>query len=163
MNQQHKQILYDVGWQILRIQLLAKNNDTGGWATLFGASFNLKRLDAYLGKEPSLAKIWRVLNLLDAVRMGYSGQQRTGSSQDKLVKRERDRVSKVYKEMVSQCSFEIPSEEEIIGDIKKAPEEGLKNVYIDLYNRWDKHRSSSYRNELRRFLDLIEENRTEVV
>jgi hypothetical protein len=154
----YKQILYDVEWQTLSTQLLAKNNDTEGWATLFGASSNLKRLNVYLGKEPSLAKVWRVLNLLDAVRMGYSGQCRKESPQDMLVKKERDRLSKIYKNMSSSSSFEISSEEETIMDIKKAPKEDLQKVYEDLYARWDKHRDSSYRNELRRFLDLIEEH-----
>ena len=155
MNSLHKQILYDVEWQILRTQLLAKNNARGGWASVFGAFCNLQRLKNYLGEKPTLARVWRVLNLLDAVRMGYSGQRRTGSFQDKQVKKERERLSKLYSKMVSQDSFEIPSEEETIRDIAKAQEEDLKKVYVDLYNRWDKHRSSSYRGELRRFLDLI--------
>jgi hypothetical protein len=163
LNQPHKQILYDVEWQILRTQLLAKNNATGGWASVFGASCNVQRLKNYLGQKPTLAKVWRVLNLLDAVRMGYSGQQRTGSFLDNQVKKEREKLSKLYKDMISQYSFEIPSEEETIRDITKAPEEDLKKVYVDLYSRWSKHRTSTYRGELRRFLDLIEEHRFEVV
>ena len=163
MNQHHKQILYDVEWQILRTQLLAKNNARGGWASVFGASCNLQRLKNYLGKKPTIARVWRVLNLLDAVRMGYGGQRRTGSFQDKQVKKERERLSKLYSCMVSQDSFEISSEEETIRDIAKAKEEDLKKVYVDLYSRWDKHKSSSYRGELRRFLDLIEEHRSEIL
>jgi hypothetical protein len=163
MNSPHKQILYDVEWQILRTQLLAKNNATGGWASVYGTSCNLKRLNEYLGLRPSLAKIWRVLNLLDAVRMGYSGQQRIGSFQDKKVKEERDRLSRIYKNTISHYSFEIPSEEETIQDIVKASGKELKNVYTDLSVRWDKHRSSSCRGELRRFLDLIEEYRSEIL
>jgi hypothetical protein len=163
VNSLHKQILYDVEWQILRTQLLAKNNIKGGWASIEGASNNLKRLNDYLGQKLTLARVWRVLNLLDAVRMGYSGQQRIGSFQDNQVKKEREKLSRLYKNMISQYSFEIPSEEEIIQDIMKAPEEDLKKVYVDLYNRWDTHRNSSYRNELRRFLDLIEEHRSEIL
>jgi hypothetical protein len=158
-----KQILYDVEWQILRTQLLSKNNYTGGWASTSGASINLERLNNYLGGNPNLVKVWRVLNLLDAVRMGYSGQQRIGSPQDKLVKRQRDKLSKIYKKMSSIYTFEIPSEEETISDIREASGSDLRDVYKDLYNRWDKHRNSLYRSELKHFLDLIEKYRPEII
>ncbi len=158
-----KYVIYNVEWQILRTRLLSKNNATGGWASYSGASANLKRLHEYLGKRPSINKVWCVLNLLDAVRMGYSGQNRTGSLQDKLVKKERVLLTKLYTAMRSRYSFEIPSEDEIVSDVRKAPAKELSNVYKDLYMRWYKHKNSSYRNELRYFLDLVEKHRPEIV
>lgn len=98
----HLVLLYDVEWQTLRVSCLQKNSATGGWVTAEGVTQNLERMRAYLLQgENDPAELqrrrWRVLNALNAVRMGYSGQQRFHTSLSGAVQQLRDEVSDAYK------------------------------------------------------------------
>lgn len=64
-----RECLYDVPWQLLRLQMV------GGWTMRSGISTNLERLSVYvdlgfIGKN-SPERIWRALNCLNAVLLGY--------------------------------------------------------------------------------------------
>lgn len=163
MSSVHKQVLYDIEWQDLRTKLLSRHRDDGGWATVEGATTNISMLEDYLGDLTDVSKLWRVINLLDAVRMGYSGQRRTGSPQDQMVKEYRDDLNIQYAQLKEQgAQHEAPLEEATIADIQSASEETLRRIHNNLLERWTKHSTSQHRDELRHFLDLIEEHRPEV-
>ena len=95
-------LLYDIRWQSLRVRMLKQNKSDGGWTTEEGTRHNIHLLREYLsifghGSVGHFASLWRVINCLNAVRMGYSGQKLKGSSQDTLVKDYREGLSYEYK------------------------------------------------------------------
>lgn len=107
-----KSVLYRPSWQKLRVSCLAQNHPQGGFNTNEGTQDNLMRLNNYIGDAASLVegvkqenlrmgftqeeeyacRIWRVLNLLNAVRMGYHGIGRVGTPGDEAVRKYRDSV-----------------------------------------------------------------------
>lgn len=82
-----RSVLYEYRWQQIRVGCLRKYNFKGGWTTKEGVVANLLTLDQYLtkgekqGTQEESVRIFRVVNLLNATRMGYNGQ-RTGLSGD---------------------------------------------------------------------------------
>lgn len=111
-------VLYRPSWQRLRVSFLSTNHPEGGFTTIAGTNDNLKRLDNYLhdgnpehvadwtkaenlrmgftDEEEYACRIWRALNLLNAVRMGYSGQMKRGSDHDEAVRQYRDSIQPLY-------------------------------------------------------------------
>ena len=72
----HKECLYDVGWQRLRVSLLGRNNDYGGFGTSDGVNINLMKLEEYIEAADKNSvefpiRAWRVSNLLAATMLGY--------------------------------------------------------------------------------------------
>jgi hypothetical protein len=69
-----KECLYDIDWQILRVDMLAQNNSYGGWEDRYGCERNVARCLAYLkdgfGYDEA-ERFHRVLNLMSAVLLGY--------------------------------------------------------------------------------------------
>jgi hypothetical protein len=100
-----RKVLYRPSWQALRVSMLGEYEAAGGWNTFTGAGNNVKRLKHYVifsdfayeahtmgyawEFEKSI-RLYRVINCLNAVRMGYSGQGLQGSNVDKLVRQTRD-------------------------------------------------------------------------
>jgi hypothetical protein len=154
MNKQ-KLTLYDWDWQNLRVSLLKSSPGEGGFTGLEGTRANLAALKNYLGTKPSKDKLWRVLNLLNAVRMGNSGQGKRGSEHDKLVAEFRDRVSEQYK--TAQGDFQPPSEESLRVALAGASTEDLQRVAANLGIRKKLHSASKHREELGYFLGLLQE------
>ena len=160
-----KQILYEVPWQTLRVSLLARYSKLGGWGTLKGTQHNIAVLRKYIAQDSSsVARVWRVMNLLAAVRMGYSGSKETGSVKDRLVQKFQMDLSDYYHKVLKDLPLvdEMSSEDFVVKQIVAAKAQDLRRVYMNLFLRWDKHRASEHRSELRRFLSLIEEYRPEV-
>ena len=116
-----KKVLYRPSWQKLRVSCLAQNHPNGGFNTLEGTTDNLARLNNYIQdtmgsdinaapqyvqeecarmrfslQEERACRIWRVLNLLNATRMGYSGQGKRGSEMDRAVEAYRNVVQQWY-------------------------------------------------------------------
>lgn len=147
-----KLVMYNVEWQALRVSLL------GNWPTVQGATENLAKLDAYLGNEPNKSKLWRVLNLINATRMGYSGQGLKGTPQDDLVKSFGTEVRSKYN---LRCvkhlhdKFEVDTEAKILADWAQLSEEVQKKIRKNLAGRLKAHSTSEHRDELRWFLDII--------
>lgn len=117
--------LYRPSWQRLRVSCLSVHHHAGGFTTADGTTDNLKRLDNYLldahvtqlvsqGREVPqytvvecermgikvpeeyACRVWRVLNLLNATRMGYAGQGLQGSEMDEAVRQYRDMIQPSY-------------------------------------------------------------------
>lgn len=95
-------LLYDVGWQLLRVSLLARNNDTGGFQTLEGCEANISRLQEYLRSsstpQEAFHRTWRILNLLNATLLGF-GQRMKGTEQEAFIIYQRDRVQRIYRNL----------------------------------------------------------------
>lgn len=104
-------LLYRPSWQSLRVSLLKENRLDGGWTTVAGTEANIVQLERYVSgytseyrqtmidesramgygtEHEECARLYRVINCLNAVRMGNSGQGLKGSSQDKSVLGARD-------------------------------------------------------------------------
>jgi hypothetical protein len=149
--------LYDVEWQCLRVSLLAKYRPDGGWATVKGTSHNLADLEVYVGgvHPTDVTKVWRVLNLLAAVLLGYGSKKIECA---RLVRRYHRELGKVYHDLlIAGKQLEVPSVAAIKRSLKAAPREEVERVYLDLHNRWEQHKESPHRKELRWFLDLVEQ------
>jgi len=115
-----KQLLYRPSWQGLRVGLLQENSLNGGWTTEEGVEFNIDCLRHYVNmdnhailfqaatecramgyaieQERSL-RLFRTINLLNATRMGYSGQGLRGTDQDVMVLEYRNQLQKLQTSM----------------------------------------------------------------
>lgn len=150
----NKQTLYNVRWQKLRVSLL------GGWTSAEGTAANIEQLRAYLskanGQSDRFSRSWRMLNALNAVRMGNSGQGKSQSAHDELVMRYRDQVGKVYHELkAAGATFKIDSDEKVLADWAALDENSKKAILKNLGNRQKLHADSAFRGELGHFLTLI--------
>src|SRR5690349_12497286 len=111
-----KLVLYDVEWQAMRVQLLASNNDYGGFGTVEGVKKNIAKLHEYVQEsygwcEHNLAtsskgcsmcietycRHWRVLNLLNATLLGYGSRYPVDDPRMALVIITRDQYSLLYR------------------------------------------------------------------
>ncbi len=120
-----RSLVYDVTWQELRVGTLSENRSDGGWTTIDGAHANLKSLRIYLStlrtetfsefrmqltpNEVMAARHYRVINMLNATRMGYSGQKLQGSEQDELVRKFRNRVQNAVQVILSDYDAALVS------------------------------------------------------
>jgi len=121
-------LLYRPSWQSLRVSFLKDNRNDGGWTTGEGARKNLTELEAYVkgyspfdtsiqfepqqmgyrGVHEEAARLYRAINCLNAVRMGYSGQGVSESIIDHLVLDQRNmyqmRQTVTYHQMLSYAA-----------------------------------------------------------
>ena len=114
-----KSVIYRPSWQKLRVSFLAGNHSMGGFTTEAGTQDNLQRLDNYIADanpetdiaqyvfeectrmkwvpaEEWAVRVYRGLNLLNATRMGYSGQGLANSPMDMAVRQYRDYIQESY-------------------------------------------------------------------
>lgn len=148
-----KQALYWPLWQKLRVSLL------GGWTTLEGTKANIDLLNRYLENWDDVTRLWQVTNLLAAVRMGNSGQGRSGSEHDRLVLAFRERVSKAYA-AVKDRSLRVPTEAEVRRDWALLTPTQQAAVLGNLTKRRELHADSPHREELSWFLDIVRRGQT---
>ena len=167
MNNQ-KAVLYDVNWQVLRVNTLGQNNDSGGWNSAEGANVNITKLRHYIiatkDKQEYYYRLWRVLNMLNAVRMGYSGTKQTDTEQDVLVRQFRDIISKRYHELTDDgFEFKEWDWDKVADDLKElylTSQDDFNKVYKNLVGRkshTEKLRGTlSFRPDLVKFLGLMD-------
>lgn len=119
-----RDVLYRPSWQKLRVSFLAQNHPNFGFNTEAGTHDNLQRLNNYIQdadprlhvtpqsipeyvnvenirmgltlEEEYACRVWRALNLLNAVRMGYTGQGKVGTPMDVAVADYRDKLSDLH-------------------------------------------------------------------
>ena len=156
-----KLTLYSTPWQILRVSLLKGNQGgaqgAGGFTTPQGTQANIERLRTYLGESPNVDQLWRVLNLLNAVRMGNSGQGKWESEHDKLVVGFRDEVQKLYNDLKGKgaAKFTPPTEAQMKIELASASADDLQRVATNLGVRNKLHANSPNRRELQFYLGLL--------
>jgi hypothetical protein len=153
-----KLVVYNVEWQLLRISLLGK------WFSVKNVKENLNKLDSYLGDYKDLNKLYRVVNLLAGVRFAFAQTQQWENLANNKVSLFFNNVSRLYyeeKEKHPLKDFDIATEDDIRKSIRNAmlqTPEKMKAVYKDLYyKRWLPHQNSSHREELRWFLNILEQ------
>ena len=96
MNNQ-RNILYNVKWQKLRVSLLGK------FVSEKGMQKNLLKLNEYLNEtsdsSEKICRLYRVINLLNGTRMGFSGMGLYNTPQDKKLVAYREILQKEYTEL----------------------------------------------------------------
>jgi hypothetical protein len=151
-----KLTLYNFEWQALRTSL--------DFSTLETTEKCIKKLSDYLGDQENVNKVWRVLNLLSATRMGFSGQRTLLKdngrladleNRDELIKAFRERLSKKFADL-DKTKIEPDSRSSMVDDLHKASEEDFNRVYKSLQSRYDKSGESVNRPELAFYLKLME-------
>jgi len=131
-----KEVVYDVPWQVLRVQLLAKNSEKGGFNTLEGVKENIRLLKDYVGNATDINKVYQALNLLNAARMGFASKDEIGDDKDKILVSYRDSLDETYQELKGQGKeLSSVSEEQVKKDLKNAPLDWLIEVQRDLKSR----------------------------
>lgn len=151
-----KLVLYNFEWQSLRTSL--------DFSTLETTEKSIKKLADYLDDQSDVNKVWRVLNLLAATRMGFSGQRSlikdTGKmadleNRDEIVKTLRERLSEKFADM-DKNKIAPDSRSSMVDDLHKASKEDRERVYKSLKSRYDKSEESVHRPELKFYLTLME-------
>jgi hypothetical protein len=154
-----KDVLYDPYWQKLRISCLKKYHKENGWGTLAGTEDNVVRLVKYISdssnETESLRRAWRVLNCMNAVLEGYSGQNVSESARADTVRSYRDKVQELYKDWKEVRTFGTWSWTKVRSDLETLRKEDriwFDRIYTDLSQ---KRKSTS--TSLQKFLSLMEE------
>lgn len=151
----YKLTLYNFEWQALRTSL--------DFSSLESTEASIKKISDYLGSQDDINKVWRVLNLLSATRMGFSGQRiilkdnkRLGDleNRDEIVKALREKLSSKFSEM-DKSKVAPDSRSTMVDDLHKASEEDYTRVYNSLRSRYDKSDQSVHRPELAFYLNLM--------
>lgn len=115
-----KELQYRPSWQGLRVGFKAQHDQRGGWTTSEGTEFNLDMLKYYVRlEEPGIrmqarqealamgytleqeaaVRLYRGINLLNAVRMGNSGQGTKDTTHDLMVLATRNEFQKMQTAM----------------------------------------------------------------
>lgn len=155
-----KDVLYDPQWQKLRVSCLKLYHSKGGWGTLEGAEDNAVRLiryisDVFKNETESLRRAWRVLNCMNAVLEGYSGQNVSESERAKVVRGYRDKVSELYADWKEVYTFGTWDWNQVKRDLQYRYKEDhiwFDRIYADLTQ---KRKSTS--TSLQKFLSLMKE------
>lgn len=149
-----KQTLYVPSWQALRISLL------GQWNTVNGVRANCDTLSLYIAGATNvnerLSRLWRVTNLLNAVKMGYSGQKLLDSEMYLLVLPVSRAYSQLHKNASeTQAKYVVPTELEVQDGWVSLSLKARQTILTNLTHRLDLHKESEHRPELRWFLNII--------
>lgn len=152
MNAQ-RQSLYHMEWQALRVQLL------GNWSTKESVQWCYDQLVTYVSlsgyalytyngdieyiersDDWYITRLYQVVNLLDAVRMGYSGQGMLDTDLDKYFCSRRDIFSEAYHDRgrnYPMATFAVPTVEEIQEDCRLVGRDLSRKILTDLRKRRD--------------------------
>ena len=155
------EIIYDTNWQVIRISLLGNFTDLGVYK-------NIEILKDYIdtsnNKNDELTRIWRIINLLNAVRMGISGTKRVNSYCDNVVKSLRNELQVQYKVLLSEGAVLLRLDWEMTeNQLKELYEKNIltfDKIFKSLINRkkftMKKVGTLSNRNELVRYINVME-------
>ncbi len=178
MNAQ-RQSLYHMEWQALRVQLL------GNWSTKESVQWCFNQLTAYVNSSGValfsytgeveyigqaddwyITRLYQVVNLLDAVRMGYSGQGVLDTDLDKYFCTRRVTFMDAYhgfRAASPAVGFVVPTVEDIQEDCRLIGRNLSRKILTDLRKRRDFaiRKSAMPTNELR--LRSVQQNRPELL
>lgn len=159
-----KACLYDVEWQSLRVSLLSQNRKDSGFGSIEGTTANLDTLLKYLqstsNDKETLYRSWRILNLLNATRMGFSGTGLKGSQQDQLVVDFRERfISSLFTSLkhIGFSSWDWEKVEKDLINLYTSKREVFNSILKNLSMRKKnaQKRKAFNRPELLKFLGLM--------
>lgn len=164
----YRQVLYDVEWQRIRVSLL------GSWGAVPGAVTSLMAVEQYVNK-PGISdygnRIWRALNMLNAVLLSYRGGNTHACWG--IIQKARDFYSQEHVRTPMEVGFETPdykiwSWDKVREELKSVPAEDIKAVRQNMLHRqsaakyYKRKRMSSApidvtRPELHQFITLLED------
>lgn len=149
-----KLTLYVPSWQALRVSLL------GQWNTINRVKANCDTLSLYIAGATNVnerrSRLWRVTNLLNAVKMGYSGQNLLDSEMYLWVLSASRHCSTLHKAAgETQAKYVIPTEQEIKDGWEALSIKTRQLILTNLTHRLDLHKESPHRPELRWFLEIV--------
>lgn len=159
-------VLYDTQWQALRVSL------KGDWGDPEGTRSNLARLFTYLehateGVE-KYYRIYRVINLLNAVRMGHSGQHNLMSEQSLLVAGFRQPLQKYLEQLETgefknhEIEWDWEEQRKQLKRLREKDPETFRVIAVDLGLRFRKH-GGTHRKELEQYVKLLQEVSHEIL
>jgi hypothetical protein len=184
--------IYDATWQSIRVSLLKENHHKGGWTTYGGTLANINAIKSYLESKglsfvmleqygdthviqeylaadvPHMcAALYRVVNCLNAVRMGYSGQGLKNSAQDMVVQRFRDEMSALFFNLQEWNDYTFEGitnhkawEQFQLSSLRRLSHEQFSAIYYNLAFRRDKaikNNQQESRPELFWYVDLMKQ------
>lgn len=165
-----KACLYDVEWQALRVSMLDGNNSYGGWSNMYGAETNLRRLSEYCDevkesgdlKEYS-RRIWRALNLINAVLLGYGNRKEVADIAHYLRTKPQGYYSRMWDKLKTNLRHETWDWDKVGKDLirlRKNNKELWGAIYINLQKRVKtsikRNGGLQHRSELEKFIELME-------
>jgi len=150
-----REALYDVEWQVLRVNTLPKHNALGGWGTPAGTADNLMKLAVYLRVDESVRR-YRVNNLLASVLKKYRGQGLTDTPMYLAVARFKYQMPRhIAAERVKWSWQKVRDDLE---QLMKEDPDTFNNVRRDLTSVIRRiHGGGDNRPELAKFLNLMKD------
>lgn len=154
-------VLYDTEWQFLRIRLKKS------WKTYDECVHNLSVLQVYVdraaaGSMERYFRLLRVINLLNALRMGLSGMGRMDSAESMLIEMvrlplqdERDELAKSFP-VSTLPEWDWEKQRVDLTKLCQADPVTYQRLLADLQGRAEKH-GIAYRQELARYVELMRE------
>lgn len=149
-----RQCVYSPKWQALRVGLLAR------WVRSETILDNINKLNEYLesGENNRITRAWRILNLENGVRMGFSGMGLHGSECDRMLVEHRKWIQAEYRrlqvlgEKLQEVSLAQFNEEwHALDEITR------RDVFVNVYKRRKLHAESTFRDDLSEFIARIEQ------
>lgn len=148
MQDIRKNVVYSPYWQ--RIRMLCKGN----WVK--DIDQNIRMLEHYLGDRSDITRVWRVLNTLNATRMGFHGMQLIGSDVDRKLVEFRDELSALYTALAEDGHELVEvTEDQVRREWAELDLNIRRQIFDDLYIRYAKHNRSAHREDLQWFLNLV--------
>ena len=157
MTSDNKTSLYDFEWQALRTSLDFSNEES--------TKNSIQKCRRYLDDYSDINKVWRVLNLMSATRMGFSGSRKLIKSpekrkdleiKDSLALEFREKLSNAYDKLKqNQQRLITDDESKLWEDLKNASSDDFGRVYESLIHRYENSSRSKARPELRHYLNIM--------
>lgn len=161
--------LYNFEWQALRTSL--------DFSTYEKTADSIGKLEWYLKSagvyniHVTYTRIYQVLNLMSAVRMGFAGATKLARNLDKRKAIQRkDDAALTFREMLSdmysdyqsrRAKLQVDSTAKELYDMRQASKADLERVYSSLLERWNKSGQAATRPQLGDYVGLIEKVRKE--
>lgn len=154
-----KAVLYSVQWQKLRVSLLGNFNHEEG------VKVNICKISNYiqetiLDEIETARRLWRAINLLNAVRMGYHGQGLVGTMMDKHIISYRDKLQALRKNYSDLGQWDWNDVERDLYFLKALDTNTYNKIYNNLQSRVKmahyKVGTMDNRSELAKFLSYFD-------
>ena len=140
-------------WQVIRIELL------GTWTTMDKVNANIEMLKEYLREHRNVTDYWRVINYMNAIRMGLSGQQKFLTEASLTIAAFRDDILETYNDMTSAGDqYEAYTDDQFVEEWGKLSQMHKTAITRDLKKRLARRMGDSSKLELEHFLILIGEH-----
>lgn len=146
-----KNVVYSPAWQELRIALKGK------WVAATKANIVLCR-EYIVANQFDLNCVWRVLNTLNAVRMGFHGMGIVGGDADKALVAFQKEVSDLYKLKTKGGAHLVPvTEDQVRLEWVELEPSMQEAILADVKKRLSLHSQSKHREDLRWFISIVED------